>query len=136
MGCDIHTIIEKRVAGKWITVKIPHHSQPCESRFYHRFNLLCSGVRGDGSDNPALGVPADASETANYLIDEYGSDGHSHSYMDLAKASAICLQSDKDAPGYKISEYAEKYPESYYFGIDDEEGVKRGQYRVVFWFDN
>lgn len=137
MGCDIHTLIEKRVGNKWITVKIPHHTELCESRFYHRFNLLCSGVRGDGSDNPALGIPADVSETADYLITEYGSEGHNHSYMDLAKAAAIYLKSDTDFPHETPpGEFAAKWPESYYFGIADENGVKKGNYRLVFWFDN
>jgi hypothetical protein len=134
MGCDIHTIIEKNVAGKWITVAIPHYSQECNSRYYHRFNLLCSGVRGDGSENKKLGIPPDASETAKYLIEEYGVDGHSHSYMDLNKAARICLQSDRESPvSTKPNDFAEKYPTSHYFGIDE---VKDGEYRLVFWFDN
>ena len=136
MGCDIHTVIEKRVKGKWITVKLPHYRQPCNSRFYHRFNLLCSGVRGDGSENPALGIPEDASETARYLIEEDGEDGHSHSYMDLEKAAQICLQSDKDFPGFKADSFAEKYPVSHYFSVDNDVAVRNGEYRLVFWFDN
>lgn len=149
MGCDIHLVLEKRekTLGRWIGINtFLGHSPPSHARYvnsasysyscaisrnYERFARL-AGVRGEGP--PARGVPFDASETARFLILEFGSDGHNHSFITVAEAAAIFAATEgwRDFEGPDC--YARKYPESFFFGVDSEDCLEN--YRLVFWFDN
>ena len=96
MGCDIHMRLEtQQQDGSW---------KPCEmysrndngqykvvevygSRHYSLFAALC-GVRDYSPGTPKIsdpkGMPEDASsETTAYLVEYWGSDGHSHSWNTL-----------------------------------------------------
>lgn len=146
MGCDIHLVLEKRHGDKWVGVDTftGHHrgkfylkegerdysSPVTRQRNYERFALL-AGVRGDGP--PPRGVPSDASDTTGLLIQEWGTDGHSHSWLPLSEAVHVwsLTQSGMD-------KFSEDYPAVYFFGVDtsDGSGDKNENYRVVFWFDN
>ena len=129
MGCDIHIVVERQWKGEWVASSIPHHSSPSINRNYDRFARL-AGVRGPGPE--PRGVPKDASQTTRYLVEELGRDGHSHSFYSLAEAMPIFLET-----GYEQGDFAKKYPEGFYFGIDHEaRGSKPSEYRIVFWFDN
>jgi hypothetical protein len=94
-------------------------------RNYARFAAL-AGVRGEGLE--PRGIPDDASETTKYLVELWGSDGHSHSWLPAEEAAEIFLATDHaQTPG----EYKTKFPASYFLGV---EGT--AEHRLIFWFDN
>lgn len=146
MGCDIHLVLERNAGGKWIGVDTfqGHHrlaakvgdwdwSSPiARSRNYRRFAAL-AGVRGAGP--VPHGLPADVSETAKFLSDEWGIDGHSHSWLPLDMACRIFLDThyvlgqDKPDP----ESIAAKFTASYFFNVESDQ---ISNFRIVFWFDN
>jgi len=125
MGCDIHGWVEVKTSQGWVAVK---PLKDC-SRNYRRFTNL-AGVRDyDNCSNvKPLGIPNDVSITTRYDIDNWGIDGHSHSYLPLERAANIFLHS-----GEEPSDYEKKHPESAFFDYEEEDVQKA---RLVFWFDN
>jgi len=130
MGCDIHLTLETKVKDKWIMVNRLTDYNKVKGRNYRRFAAL-AGVRGDGPD--ALGIPEDVSESTQLAIDEWGVDGHSHSYMDVVDALPIFKETEYDREG--PNERDLMLPYYYYFDIN-ESNIKPDMYRIVFWFDN
>lgn len=138
MGCDIHLVLERKHENRWIAVDtfIGHESAyggawslPIAlTRNYERFAAL-AGVRGDGPE--PRGLPDDASETARYLADECGWDGHSHSWMPVKDAARIFAATEHAPP--KPESTSSKCPAYYYFGAYDDSA---DEFRLVFWFDN
>lgn len=132
MGCDIHGWIEKRVGNKWVAYreleKRPYSLDDIDprARNYARFAAL-AGVRGDGPD--PKGLPLDISETTQFWVDEWDTDGHSHSWLSLDEAARIFLDTE-----WEPSEFARKWPATSFFGVDYEQDAPL--YRLVFWFDN
>lgn len=134
MGCDIHMLVEQKHKGEWITINTLNGHQSAykndysipivEARNYSAFAQL-AGVRGPGPD--AKGMPADASQTAKFKALEFGSDGHSHSYMGVREAADI-FNSFRSEP---VEE-----PIDYFFGIYTDIVTTVEDYRIVFWFDN
>lgn len=162
VGCDIHPIIERKIAingvEKWVTVstleyrnifaydretdslkRISHcHAPAVQNRNYKRFGLFAN-VR-DGGQN-AKGLPEDVAEYTKFLSDEYGSDGHNHSWLTLRETLEHCLASEHDAVNvfFKDGDPRKETPLMYYFGLDIETYDDRDSidnYRLVFWFDN
>lgn len=146
MGCDIHLVLEKRHGDKWVGVDtftsfqrqyasgepMDGFSMPiARSRNYERFAAL-AGVRGSGAE--ARGLPDDASDTTRLMSEEWGVDGHSHSWLPLTDAAKVWAATER----YDVSDFAKTYPESHYFNVDCSEGSRNdaADYRVVFWFDN
>jgi hypothetical protein len=141
MGCDIHVVLEVKTTIGWVAVDTyqGHHkswvtegeydwSSPITTaRNYGRFGAL-AGVRRDGPD--PKGIPDDASGTTKHLVDRWGVDGHSHSWLPSKEAAEIYLQT----AGPDLEDYKREYPENYFFGIERHD--KNEEYRVVFWFDN
>ena len=123
MGCDIHIAVEKKVGDKWVMRDRLHYTKPSTNRNYPRFAAL-AGVRGDGPD--PRGLPEDIGESTRLYRDEWGSDGHSDSWLPLKEACRAWLETD-----WQPDDFARKYPECHYFDVEDQ-----GEYRVVFWFDN
>ena len=143
MGCDIHLVREVLVGQKWIAVDTfqghqmaypkegrDWSSPVARARNYRRFAAL-AGVRGDGPD--PRGIPYDVSETTRYLIGGWGVDGHSHSWLPVADAARIFLETNWWGEPAKPDDYASKYPEAFFFGVDSEDAPPS---RIVFWFDN
>lgn len=125
MGCDIHGCVERNVNGKWVMVD--RISDKARDRNYRRFGAL-AGVREYGP--PPKGIPGDISDSGKLFIDEWGEDGHSHSYLPLKTAANIFLSTE-----FKASEYMKNYPCATFFNIEDfDENIDL--YRLVFWFDN
>ncbi len=101
MGCDIHLTVEVRRNGAWqrepapagrdeFAEKYGHAPRWYSGRHYDMFALL-AGVRNYNGIEPIAeprGVPDGASP--EYLADaeEYGCDGHSHSWHTLADLQA------------------------------------------------
>lgn len=128
MGCDIHGTVEKKVGDRWVMVDRLHYSHPTTRRNYERFAAL-AGVRGDGPE--PKGIPPDVSESTKLYIEEWGVDGHTHSFLDLVDAARLFLNTDH--LGKEIGKYEKEYPISHYFDVDE---ANPGEYRLVFWFDN
>lgn len=90
MGCDIHLTVELKVDGKWQEVE----GNWWDDRCYDTFAILAdvrngrgfAGTKtGDGFAPIASprGVPDDVSDKVREWIEEYGANGHSHSYHTL-----------------------------------------------------
>ena len=78
MGCDIHLHIEVRVNGKW-----EHYSNPSISRWYDMFAIMAN-VRNNSGIKPISnpkGLLEDCNLITNIACIDFGSDGHSHSYL-------------------------------------------------------
>jgi hypothetical protein len=128
MGCDIHDYCEVYKDGKWVMesgfsgyyddTKISDH--PYNGRNYVLFSLLAD-VRNSGRITPISiprGVPKDASEAYKRAVNEYGCDGHSHSYLMLDELLSVDLNELIDVQGVVSEEtYRQaklgKIPESY-----------------------
>lgn len=89
MGCDIHGYCEIYENGKWEMAGGFNNKyssdEPYEGRNYNLFSLLAN-VRNSGNITPISlprGVPKDASESYQRIVEECGSDGHSHSFLML-----------------------------------------------------
>jgi len=134
MGCDIHGTIEKKVGNKWIMVDRLSYGLPALNRNYERFGAL-AGVRATGGPKPR-GIPADVSESTKLYINEWGCDGHSHSYLDLREAAVVFLKTDPEYDKHTMKDFDIKDPVSHYFGIEEYEYINGEEYRLVFWFDN
>lgn len=90
MGCDIHMYREKRVDCKWVTAdEWDDGDVSWEKRFTNRnYNLfsILAGVREREAPPYKFkprGLPLNISEQVAHVADEYGRDGHSHSYLYL-----------------------------------------------------
>jgi len=108
MGCDIHLYTEKLQSvnnkQKWVNNDLwkinPYYSpentdgeryldlkQVWNGRDYNLFSILADVRNYD--DNPCIsqprGIPSDASKEFIEASDNYGIDGHSHSYFTLAE---------------------------------------------------
>jgi hypothetical protein len=176
MGCDIHTYMEYKVGNeKWKAidrhVKTVNHEcggcsackankpEHCKEPYFHYNELICyrdyevfarlAGVRGESKRSPR-GMPKLVSDTIREACNEYGLDGHSHSYLSLSEfkkeiyylASKHTQQPPNKVNRWKGDPYidivklgediqAEKTAESFLLG--DKKPCK---VRVVFWFDN
>ena len=130
MGCDIHASIEKIVDGRWIMVnRLSYANNPkALCRNYARFAAL-AGVRGFGRS--PKGLPLDISESTMLYVNEWGGDGHSHSFLYLDEASKIFLATDPARD--ERDKHQKKYAMEHYFDLCEDEPR---EYRIIFWFDN
>lgn len=125
MGCDIHIVVEKERNGEWLMHNTVHCSKRGCDRNYDRFARL-AGVRGDGPE--PRGLPSDVSASTQMLVDEWGDDGHSHSWLPLSEALALFRETERGGL-MSVSEYD-------YFDCEMREPDDAKNYRVIFWFDN
>ncbi len=140
MGCDIHMVVEERVAPGWWTpvrmmyafnsvYKTEHGSRFASpmscSRNYERFAAL-AGVRGDGPE--AVGFPDDVSPATRHFLENHGGD-HTPSWLPLQEALKRFVETEH----YELEDFDKKYPASFYFFLDDDDLSK---YRLVFNFDS
>ena len=134
MGCDIHAYVEKKIDGNWHMIS--EVSGDANDRDYHFFARLC-GVRSyDPDDHPApKGLPNDVSFVCKHLSDEYGCDGHSHSY-ETAESFVRWKRELQESRGSatQTSDPLEWLSWGI-LGYDIYEGDLEN-HRVVFWFDN
>jgi hypothetical protein len=127
MGCDIHTVIEEKVDGRWIGVAASDRMKvrPQYAQRDYDFFALIANVRGRGPNYPQ-NLPRDVSELSWHLYMRCPTDHHSVSHMALED---FCKLHNQLMPEISRAEYA-VYDLT---GIDPEEGE---EHRVVFWFDN
>lgn len=133
MGCDIHAHIEVKIDNEWL-----YWGGIDLSRNYTLFGVM-AGVRcqKDTIAEPR-GLPSDISKQTKFQSDVYGSDGHSHSWLNSREFISVIEQFSLDSRkdqwtniGYLMGDsYKDfyKYPEDRTKGIQD--------FRLVFWFDN
>jgi len=150
MGCDIHFHTEVKIKGRW-----HHHSEGSISRNYVLFTKM-AGVRDywKGEYKPISepkGLPKDATFLTRLHSERYGSDGHSHSWLNadeivqlhdfirgkenpddfFGDQSARVMWAHHNLP-YFMGDHMDgfkKYPEDYKgSGVQDV--------RYVFFFDN
>lgn len=121
MGCDIHCYAEKLIDGKWVHLtgfenryeEISVH--PYSSRSYRLFSLLADVRNGRGFAgcltgdriepiSKPRGLPEDVSDFVREESNEYGEDGHSHSWLLLSEL----LSHDYNTPIVNIG-FVNKY---------------------------
>ena len=174
MGCDIHLVIESPVDEHHRTPGVPQewkfvHDFPylnaemfanlnpvedsysawftAKMRNYEFFAAL-AGVRGDG---PAPnGLPADLAPQTQLLVDDWGTDGHSHTHYTGAEFAAIWgsledskaaytaarLRDEVDPEGPAPYETAAGYTDAYHVWCGRKLLGSDIDCRVIIWFDN
>lgn len=136
MGTDIHFFVEKRVKDKWVSADKWEIDKDCEpprervkdelygDRNYNLFAILANvrngagfaGIKtGEGFVPIAMprGLPDDVCDRIQKECDEWGSDGHSHSYLTVAEIMDYdWTQETKlegDISGFDYEEYDRQY---------------------------
>ena len=110
MGCDIHIHVERLVDGKWTYVTKPdccpdntnewHVDDWYHGRCYTLFGML-AGVR-DYEFHPFVdprGVPKDCSEQYRDVVEDWDTDGHTHSWYKLRELYDAHWEQSTDANG-------------------------------------
>ena len=145
MGADIHFVVEYKnpKTNRWIGVfdtdnifinSYNNSENPLKKlrgRDYEFFARL-AGVRGEGPE--PNGIPQDISELTAMLIEDWKSDGHSHSHRPLEEFIALKLGiSEAEIIANKLTNARNEL--RHFFGpLHAVSDIHR--YRVVFWFDN
>ncbi len=99
MGCDIHFYVEVRKDGKWTTADTweteDDHRNNYDHAFYsgRNYNLfsLLADVRSEEGALPfsePRGIPADSCPEIKAVVEQWDTDGHSHSHFTLAELMA------------------------------------------------
>lgn len=165
MGCDIHFVVETKKkdedvwTGVYSTDLSPHmpgealakkaltdeqvdyafefnYTRPVfKGRYYSFFGAL-AGVRTDGPE--PLGMPKNASDLAKMCAEDWGADGHSHSYAPLREfitkwisvTNPDVLVVERMTNPRELNDRINALAGNYVL-----EDANR-EYRVVFWFDN
>ena len=137
MGCDIHYVVERNVQGSWIGLFGKHPRAGLAGERDYEFFTELAGVRGSSKTQryPQF-IPAGISELALYEVTQYGSDGHSHSWMSVKDFSEIYMRVN---PKQFERDWDKEHPWEVVFGKPyflnrDEDKIE--EYRVIFWFDN
>lgn len=137
MGCDIHMHQEVKINGNW-----EHYRETGLPRNYAVFSKM-AGVRGD--EDPIAeprGLPSDATVVTRFDSDEWGVDGHTHSWINgdeilkleewiREKGFVDTWSLESEYWGYLFGNTwggFTKYPDERPKGLED--------IRFVFWFDN
>ena len=145
MGCDIHIYVEKKVKNEWengdVFVKNKYfgidETEPeykvneiHSTRNYNLFALLAN-VRNYGGIDPISrprGLPGDVSVFVKNKSDSYGSDGHSHSYLNLFEIKKF---SENELLKDIITKLEYRQKDLKIYGENADSNI-----RIVFWFDN
>lgn len=101
MGCDIHLYMEQKRDGLWYCMnqskqwleedyhELPSDHEIYSGRNYQLFGIL-AGVRDpDAQLFDVKGIPVDVSEPVKAAYDEWGPDGHSHSFLTMRELMSI-----------------------------------------------
>ena len=145
MGADIHFVIEYKnpKTNRWIGIfdtgnpfidlyrGMENPIRKLRSRDYEFFARL-AGVRGEGPE--PNGIPQDISELTAMSIEDWKSDGHSHSHRPLEEFIALKLGiSEAEIIANKLTN-AHNEIRLFIGPVRILPDIRR--YRVVFWFDN
>lgn len=136
MGCDIHIVIERRMAGdtEWIGILSTDNSigpLPKIAQRDYGFFAEVASVRGTSTTTKyPRNVPRDVSRLAWTQYMMAPTDHHSASYATPAEFVDAYIRANPHGDGFRIDHatydllgLSSDYPEG-------------AEYRVVFWFDN
>jgi hypothetical protein len=173
MGCDIHMVLEKEISGKWVGLHAYPHLTPsalliykegyesmegakaigwiANNRNYKLFGAIASVRRESPFGYEPRGLPDDVSDLAAAFSEEYGEEGHSHSWLllpDFLKCygwakhgeasdehTAASLAAVKGEMPY-IELAGEVTGLKYIDEYENDDAKAAHKYRIVFWFDN
>ncbi|MFA6971806.1 MAG: hypothetical protein WC208_10445 [Gallionella sp.] len=160
MGCDIHLFAEKKVynyndkeksKGRWVSLdkwvereEFEYKDRPLEvpykggfythGRNYNLFSALAN-VRSHYFIDATFisepkGMPRDASKLVWAACDDYGTDGHSHSWLTLKEL--------KDFNWKPYGDSVKEFMDEVFPKLEEAKGKERTdeEVRIVFWFDN
>lgn len=136
MGCDVHIHAEIKIAGKWY-----HYDQPECGRSYALFEKM-AGVRGDVKNAIAAprGVPRNATFTTKFDCKRWGSDGHTHSWLNSKEIAELAEWYEKKYPDVNFGAdfdhwlFGNSYSGFTNYPGDRPKGIQ--DVRFIFWFDN
>ena len=154
MGCDIHFYVEKKINNKWQcidnilpNIDFDENDEHCldfyiesiyTNRNYFLFGIL-AGVRSYCEEpiSEPKGLPDDVSDIIKELSNNYGVDGHSHSWLTLKEI----LDYDWDSvEKVCFEEYEYNYINDFKHVIKKliscSIDVSLLDIRCVFWFDS
>lgn len=118
MGCDIHLYIEKKIDEKeWVYIGESDYN----GRDYELFGFM-AGVRGSQQYFKQKGLPDDISSGVRKICVDYGSDGHSHSWLTLEELQSVDWESNKfmiQEDGIMADDQWEKFQETVKAGKPD-----------------
>jgi hypothetical protein len=141
MGCDIHLMVERKVGEQWIPIRaktnyLQYYPSLSHSEYYGYFNWYdgrnytlfgqLARVRDDYVDVVAepRGLPKDASFQVKLASEQWGPDGHSHSWFTVQE----------------LLQFKRWEEDSQYFINTVKTKLKKlgpaHKVRIVFWFDN
>lgn len=166
MGCDIHIVLERKVKDQWVGLHNYNAPEPealdvfviegkgkPPMRSWIRFKIMernyrlfgeLAGVRTDGTlGNEPRGLPSDASQLTTAMSDEWGADGHSHSYLSLPEFIAAYAAATDQTPmlvehRLNPTDETKKWflaTATFVTGVDIYDD-NYDEYRICFWFDN
>ena len=121
MGCDIHLFVEVNQNNMWESVdewededgytSVVYDKRYYSSRNYDLFALLANVRNYHGTTpikNP-IGLPSDVSDVVKQHSEDYGVDGHSHSYYTLTELLEIDWDGAIKEAGYIEDERWSKF---------------------------
>ena len=138
MGCDIHLHTEIKIDGVW-----HHYSCPNVGRDYRIFTKM-AGVRNITGIEPfsePRGLPKDTTRIVQLSSQFWGSDGHSHSWLNAEEIfqleAFVARLSDKSCDFGRIfyGRWGDIW-ESRATSGHDPMRRKIQDIRFIFWFDN
>lgn len=164
LSADIHYVIERKLGDKWVgvfsTVFTPRQpmiiSIPDErldvsadrtflsfrERNYTLFAALAQVRSGDGDSKAGQkpkGLPGDISDLAKLSVDDWGSDGHSHTWFPMSEFISEWIKCDeamaKAAVTEKISPKGDEI-RPFIDTVIDTWDDELDTLRIVLWFDN
>lgn len=154
MGCDIHMVLEQRHNNRWVGIRdydglyttamrispknygdnapeIDNYmGWVVRNRNYELFSKLAS-VRGHGP--PPRGLPKDISDLARIHTDDWGGDGHSHSWGLLSEIGGLFVAHYTPQKALTEDRYKAVLE---LFGVPFMSPDNLDQLRLVYWFDN
>lgn len=92
MGCDIHIFIEYKHHNKWHADKHSRHIE--QERGFGRNYLFFGTIAGVRSHAlkpiyPKRGVPPDATDEVRTMVNSWGDDAHSHTYLSMNEYKTV-----------------------------------------------
>lgn len=140
MGCDIHFHSEVKIKGKW-----HHHAEKHVQRNYALFAKMAN-VRNNGRIRPISepkGIPKNATLLTKMHIKQYGTDGHSHSWLsarEIVELYQFIRGNENDFEHMWLYDNMPYFMGNHFDGFetDKEYWEKFGveDVRFVFFFDN
>jgi len=139
MGCDIHAHVEVLKDGAWRNASLYSKTDnelervnPVCDRWYHLFSQM-AGVRNYSGETPISeprGLPSDISLETKLDSEEWGADGHSHSWLTFDEMRDYTKALPEENRTMTALLQIMTISANAYWVFD------KAKIRIVFWFDN